>query len=37
MVPLLVNALGKKNRAFIYIVLALPYIVLFALNWSPHY
>lgn len=37
MVPLLVNALGKKNRAFVYIVLALPYIVLFALNWSPHY
>lgn len=37
MVPLLVNALGKKNRAFVYIVLAVPYIVLFALNWSPSY
>lgn len=37
MVPLLVNVLGKKNRAFVYVVLAVPYIILFALNWSPHY
>ncbi len=37
MVPLLVNVLGKKNRSFVYVVLAVPYIVLFALNWSPHY
>lgn len=37
MVPLLVNILGKKNRSFVYVVLAVPYIILFALNWSPDY
>lgn len=37
MVPSLVNVLGKKNRTFVYVVLAVPYIILFALNWSPHY
>lgn len=37
MVPLLVQIWGKKNKYGLYALLAIPYVILFALNWSPHY
>lgn len=37
MVPMLVEMWGRKNKLALYSILAIPYIFLFALNWSPHY
>lgn len=37
MVPLLVTAWSSKNKYVLYTLLSIPYIILFALNWSPHY
>ena len=37
MVPMLVNMWNQKNKYLLYVILAIPYVVLFALNWSPHY
>lgn len=37
MVPMLINMWGKKERIWLYIIFGVAYIVLFYMNWSPHY